>query len=211
MQENLLPCRMITETAILHLQKDTAFRRILETTSLAELEPSRNVYFALLNSIVSQQLSGKVATVIFNRFCALFPEQYPHPGLLSDIDHALLRDVGLSNQKANYLRNVALFAQEHQLENHAWDNKTDTEIITLLTQVKGVGQWTVEMILIFTLQRPDIFPVDDLGIQQAMIRLFSLSETGKDLKKRMLELSEPWRPHRSLATRFLWRWKDSNP
>lgn len=200
---------MNNETALLHLKKDPAFSRIIETTTLPDHLPSGNVYFALLNSIVSQQLSGKVATVIFNRLCALFPEQYPHIDLLINLDHELLRGVGLSNQKANYLRNVALYARENNLENPDWTDKTDKDIIAELTQVKGVGQWTVEMILIFTLGRPNVFPIDDLGIQQAMIRLFSMTETGKSLKKRMLELSEPWQPYRSLATRYLWRWKDT--
>ena len=200
---------MISSPAILHLQKDPEFSRIIETTTLPELSLSGDVYFHLLNSIVSQQLSGKVATVIFNRFCALFPEQYPHADLLIALDQEQLRSVGLSNQKAGYLRNVALYAKERNLEQTDWNTHSDKEIIEELSSIKGVGQWTVEMILIFTLGRPDVFPIDDLGIQQAMIKLYSIEETGRLLKKRMLELSEPWRPHRSLATRYLWRWKDT--
>lgn len=202
---------MISDTAIGHLQQDPALRHIIANTTLPERSYSSNVYFSLLNSIVSQQLSGKVASVIFQRFCALFPDAYPHPQHLIELDHATLRSVGLSNQKANYLRNVALFAVENDLENYDWDSKTNEEIIKFLTRIKGVGVWTVEMILIFSLKRSDIFPVDDLGIQQAMSRLFSLSETGPALKKRMTSLSERWRPHRSLATLYLWRWKDTNP
>ncbi len=200
---------MISSPAILHLQKDPKFSRIIETTTLPELSLSGDVYFHLLNSIVSQQLSGKVATVIFNRFCALFPEQYPHADQLIALDQELLRGVGLSNQKAGYLRNVALYAKENNLEQTDWNAHSDKEIIEELSSIKGVGQWTVEMILIFTLGRPDVFPIDDLGIQQAMIKLYGMEETGKFLKKRMLELSEPWRPYRSLATRYLWRWKDT--
>lgn len=200
---------MNSSPAFSHLQKDPVFSRIIETTPLPDLLPSGNVYFDLLNSIVSQQLSGKVATVIFNRFCALFPDQYPHTNLLISIEHEQLRGVGLSNQKANYLRNVAAYAYEKNLEKIDWSKYSDKEIITELSSIKGVGQWTVEMILIFTLGRPDVFPIDDLGIQQAMIRLFSMQETGNSLKKRMIELSEPWRPFRSLATRYLWRWKDT--
>ncbi|MCC7505292.1 MAG: DNA-3-methyladenine glycosylase 2 family protein [Saprospiraceae bacterium] len=196
-------------TAILHLQKDPALKTVLETTRLPDYSPSGNVYFDLLNSIVSQQLSGKAAITIFNRFCDLFPERYPHPDILAVTDHDLLRSAGLSNQKATYLRNVALYAKENEMGAHDWPNKSDKEIIDELTSIKGVGQWTVEMILIFTLGRPDIFPVDDLGIQQAMARLYSLSEQGRQLKLRMIEIAEPWRPYRSLATRYLWRWKDT--
>lgn len=200
---------MNSALAQLHLQQDPAFKNIIEAVALPDFTPSGDVYFDLLNSIVSQQLSGKVATVIFNRFCALFPDGYPHAELLIELENERLRAVGLSNQKAQYLRNVASFARDNDLEQDAWQQKSDEEIIARLTTIKGVGQWTVEMILIFTLDRPDVFPIDDLGIQQAMIRLFSLTENGKNLKKKMLELSAPWQPYRSLATRYLWRWKDS--
>lgn len=86
---------------------------------------------------------------------------------------------------------------------------SDEEIIEFLSQIKGVGKWTVQMLLMFTLGRPDVFPVDDLGIQQAMIRLYQLNETGKDLKKKMQEIAEPWQPFRTVACRYLWRWKDT--
>jgi len=194
--------------AIAHLQQDALLRRVIEQTELPVYTPSRKIYFDLLESIVSQQLSVKAAAVIFNRFCTLFPDNYPHPDYVLNLDPTQLRSVGLSGQKAGYLQNVATFSLQNDLENHDWDSMTDMEIINFLSQIKGVGKWTVEMLLMFTLGRPDIFPIDDLGIQQAMIRLHSITETGKELKKKMLELSEPWRPHRTLASRYLWRWKD---
>ena len=193
---------------VAHLQQDKLLRAVIEQTDLPPFIPSRKIYYDLLDSIVSQQLSVKVATVIFNRFCALFPDNYPHPESVIALEAAQLRSVGLSGQKAGYLQNVAAFSLQNDLENHDWDAMTDTEIINFLSQIKGVGKWTVEMLLMFTLGRPDVFPIDDLGIQQAMVRLHSMTETGKDLKKRMLELSEPWQPYRTLASRYLWRWKD---
>ena len=200
---------METDVAILHLRNDNYLKEVIQSTHLPPFAPSGNVYLDLLDSIISQQLSVSVANAIFKRFCALFPADNPSPELLQTIDIQQLRAAGLSNQKSSYLKNVADFTLEHDLEHYPWDNLTDTEIIAFLTQIKGVGQWTAEMILIFTLNRPDIFPVDDLGIQQAMSRLYALTETGKDLRKRMIEIAEPWRPHRTLASRYLWRWKDN--
>ena len=163
----------------------------------------------MLGSIFSQHLIIKAATTIFNRFCAIFPDNYPHPDLVTELEPAQLRLVGLSNQKAGYLQNVAHFSLNNDLENHRWDKMSDEEIIEFLSQIKGVGKWTVQMLLMFTLGRPDVFPVDDLGIQQAMIRLYQLNETGKDLKKKMQEIAEPWQPFRTVACRYLWRWKDT--
>lgn len=200
---------MNSAVALDHLQQDALLRRVIEQTVLPAFVPSRRIYCDLLNSIVSQQLSVKVASVIFSRFCTLFPDNYPHPELVIALEPEQLRSVGLSGQKAGYLQNVAAFFLKNDLENHPWDTMSDAEIIDFLSQIKGVGKWTVQMLLMFTLERPDIFPIDDLGIQQAMIRLYGLTETGKELKKRMVALAEPWQPHRTLASRYLWRWKDT--
>lgn len=200
---------MDSEVALLHLKKDNHLKKVIENTSITPLLPSGNVYYNLLESIVSQQLSVKAAANIFNRFCALFTDQYPHPELLTTIDLTALRMAGLSNQKAGYLKNVAAFTLENNLENFSWEALQDHEVISFLTQIKGVGRWTAEMILMFTLCRPDVLPVDDLGIQQSMSQLFSLKESGKILQQRMIEVAEPWRPYRTLACRYLWKWKDS--
>ncbi len=199
---------MNLKEAIAHLSKHDRFRAIIESISVPDFTPSRKVYFDLLESIVSQQLSVKAANTIFNRFRALFSDEYPHPDLLSAIETERLRSVGLSSQKAAYLQNVAAFSLQYDLENHGWDAMSDEEIIAFLTQIKGVGKWTAQMILMFTIGRPDVFPADDLGIQQAMIRLEDLDENDKTLKQKMIEFAEPWRPYRTIACRFLWRWKD---
>lgn len=200
---------MQIDVAILHLEKDAFLKEVISTTNLAPLTPSGNVYFDLLDSIVSQQLSVTVANAIFKRFCALFPDNDPSPETLITMDLNVLRSAGLSNQKATYLKNVAAFALENNMENYPWDDLSDQEVISFLTQIKGVGKWTAEMILLFSLARFDVFPTDDLGIQQAMTRLYSMTETGKDLHKKMIEIAEPWRPYRSVACRYLWRWKDN--
>lgn len=200
---------MNSESAIEHLKQDDKFRLLVETITVPDFSPSRKVYFDLLDSIVSQQLSVKVATVIFNRFRALFPENYPYPELVAALQMEQLRSVGLSNQKATYLQNVAAFSLQYDLENHDWDTMSDDDIIAFLTQIKGVGKWTAQMILMFTIGRPDIFPIDDLGIQQAMARLYDLDAKDKQFKQKMTALAEPWRPHRTIACRYLWRWKDN--
>ena len=191
------------------IDREPKLKSVIESMDQLDFIGSGKIYYDLLSSIVSQQLSGKAATTIFNRFLTLFPDHYPHPDLLSQLDIPILRSVGLSNQKAAYLKNVALFSKQYDLENHAWDSMSDVEIIEFLTQIKGVGTWTVQMLLMFTLSRPDVLPLGDLGIQQGMAKLYSIEATGKELKNEMTLLAEPWRPWRTVACRYIWRWKDS--
>ncbi|MDO8366462.1 MAG: DNA-3-methyladenine glycosylase 2 family protein [Saprospiraceae bacterium] len=201
---------MNPQAAIAHLQQEATIQPLLANIEMPDFTPSGRVYYDLLESIVSQQLSVKVADVIFKRFLSLFPDNYPHPNHVVSTEFEKLRSVGLSGQKAGYLQNVAQFAIENDLEKIKWDSMSDDEILSFLTQIKGVGKWTVQMLLMFTLARPDIFPVDDLGIQQGMQRLFKIEEQNTRLLKiRMIELAEPWRPWRTVACRYLWRWKDS--
>jgi DNA-3-methyladenine glycosylase II len=176
---------------------------------LPPLDASGDVYANLLRAVIFQQLSGKAAATIHGRFVALFDDGYPHADQLLQLGEQSLRGVGLSRQKLGYVQNIARFFRERQLEKQSWKDWPDEDIIRQLTEIKGVGQWTVEMILIFTLNRPDVFPVDDLGIQQAMAKLYDLPERGKALQNRMRLLAEPWRPYRSYATRCLWKWLDT--
>lgn len=201
--------RMITPEIILHLSQDSYLKRVLESVEMFQWGTGTDVYFDLLESIVSQQLSVKAAATIHGRFIGLFEDGFPHPEKLLALDVPTLRSVGLSNQKAGYMHNVAEFFVQENLQAADWSVFTDEEIVKKLTAIKGVGRWTVEMILMFTLNRPDVLPVDDLGIQNAMKRLYGLEETGKILRARMVELAEPWRPYRTYACRYLWKWKDS--
>lgn len=199
---------MELDLALLHLRKDNKLESIIEKAISPQFQPSGNVYYELLDSVVSQQLSVKVARVIFNRFCALFPDSYPHPELLVQLQPEQLRQAGLSGQKASYLKNIAAFALDNNLEHYPWSEKSDEEIIQFLTAIKGVGKWTVQMMLMFTLGRPDVFPADDLGIQQSICALYGLDAKGNLLKKQMEAIAEPWRPFRSIASWYLWRWKE---
>lgn len=172
---------------------------------------TQDVYLRLISAIVSQQLSTKVAAVIFSRFRALFPEEYPHAKLLLEMPEDLLRGAGLSYQKIGYVRNVAAFASEGKLEYGSIAAMDDEALVKHLTQIKGVGRWTVEMLLMFSLERPDVFPVDDLGIQNAMKKHYTLDLSGKALRQRMQEIAEVWRPYRTIASRYLWQSLDNTP
>ena len=191
------------------LKSDPVMKEVIRFTGRLEEVGHKDLFTSLLRSIVGQQLSGKAADTIWSRFIALFPRKKPTADALLAIDIELLRGAGLSYQKAGYLKNIALFSKEQTLDYRKLHTKTDEELIEYLTSIKGVGKWTVEMILIFTLNRQDVFPLDDLGIQQAMAKLFNLRKTGKELKKKMLKRSAVWAPYRSLATRHLWNWKDN--
>ena len=191
-----------------HLQKDSLLAGILDS-EIHELVLHKNIPLRLIASIMSQQQSTKVAAVIFKLFLAIYNEEEPTPQQVLDTPFETLRSIGLSNNKVKYIQNVAAFCLEHNITDTKLLAMSNEEIINLLVQIKGVGQWTVEMLLIFSLGREDVFAVDDLGIQQAMERLFNLDATNKKLlKENMLTLSEPWKPYRSYACLHLWRWKD---
>lgn len=191
-----------------HLSQDPILKMLINKCTLRDRSAQPSVYEALLRSISFQQLSGASATAIHNRFLDLFPDQYPDPSKLVTLPLEKLREVGLSRQKAAYLRNTANFFLENKLMETSWDDRSDESIIELLTQIKGVGRWTVEMILMFTLERPDILPLDDLVVKASIIELYQLEDwKGKALRKKLLDVAEPWRPYRTTASLYMWQWK----
>jgi DNA-3-methyladenine glycosylase II len=171
--------------------------------------PGSDPYFDLVETIVYQQLSIKAAATIFGRFLALFPDQHPHPELLAGMEPEQLRQVGLSGQKSGYVKNIAAFFLQENLLDYHWTSWDDEEIIRLLTRIKGVGRWTAEMVLMFTLNRPDVFPADDLGIQTAMSRLYGISKEEKDWKIKMQEAAAAWQPYRTYGSKYLWKFLDA--
>ena len=177
-----------------HLSKDPILKQLVDTVKLKKRTAQNSVYEALLRSISFQQLSGKAATTIHNRFLDLFDDLYPHPAYIQQFTAEDLRAVGLSRQKASYIKNTADFFVEHNLLDKDWTKESDEAILAELTQIKGVGNWTVEMILMFTLKRMDVLPLDDLVVRNGMIELYGVTEKGRALKKRLLEIAEPWRP-----------------
>lgn len=206
--------------ALTHLARDPVMARLIaETTNpkvLADYEDDQaagtpdRVYVALLESIVSQQISVKAADAIFARLCGLFPNNSPNPDALLALPFNDLRGAGLSGQKVKYIQSVADFSLTNRLDRAFLDPLTDEEIVQYLTPIKGVGRWTVEMLLMFVLDRPDVFPIDDLVIRQKMILAYpdrTNGLTGKALYKTLQEIADAWRPYRTLASRYLWRWK----
>ena len=159
---------------------------------------------ALVGAIVSQQLSTKAAATIFGRFASLFPEnRISSAAAIAALDAAALRGVGLSGQKAGYLRDLCARIADGRLRLEDLDDLPDELVIERLTAVKGFGRWTAEMFLMFRLHRPDVLPVGDLGIVNAVRKLYGLRKQPDP--KRLHKIGEAWRPYRSVASWYLWQ------
>jgi DNA-3-methyladenine glycosylase II len=192
-----------------HLSKDSKLRKVLAGHDAIEIKPRKNIPLRLCASIMSQQLSTKVAKVIFHRFLDLYNGKEPSPQEIAATPFETLRAIGLSNSKTQYVLNVAQFAIDQKLDDKKLRKMSNDDIIALLTQIKGVGRWTVEMLLMFTLGREDVFAVDDYGIQVAMKKLYKLDDTNKkEFKEKMQTIAERWSPYRTYACLHLWQWKD---
>jgi DNA-3-methyladenine glycosylase II len=168
-----------------------------------------DAYGALLRAIVGQQLSTKAARSIFERLVVLFGDRTPTPRELLEVDPEQLRAVGLSRPKVAYLRDLAEHIEDGELDLEHLAELPDEEVAEQLIAIKGLGQWTVDMFLIFHLGRPDVLPVGDLGIRRAAQVQYGLGELPDPEELRLL--AEPWRPHRSLACLYLWRSLDNTP
>lgn len=194
---------------ITHLLQDERLAPLIQAQPIKKVKRRKNVYLELMSSIISQQLSTKVAQIIYRRFLELFGGEEPTPQQVADIDFDTLRGIGLSNAKTHYIKNIAAYALEHDMSDEALYNMTNEEVMEFLLPIKGVGRWTVEMLLMFALGREDVFAVDDLGIQQAMRRLYMPRTTDKKkIKEKMLRLSKKWSPYRTYACLYLWGHKD---
>ncbi len=192
-----------------HLGRDKKLLPLLKSQAPFRLKKKKNICLQLCASIMSQQLSTKVAAVIYNRFLDLFGGDEPSPEQILSLPVETLRGVGLSGAKTQYVRNVAQYAAEQGMEDKKLYRMSNEEVMSFLTPIKGVGRWTVEMLLIFTLGREDVFAPDDFGIQQAMARLYKLDHTDKKLfREQILKISGRWAPYRSYACLHLWHYKD---
>ncbi len=192
-----------------HLKKDKGLAALVKGEAYT-LHKRKNTAIRLIASIVSQQLSTKVAAIIFKRFIDVYKGKEPSMQALIDTPFDILRGIGLSNSKVNYVQNVAQFFISQKITDKQLYAMEPEAVIELLTQIKGVGRWTVEMLLMFSLGHEDVFALDDLGIQQAMIRLYKIKyTTKKELQTKMLKRSLSWSPYRTYACLHLWDWKDS--
>ena len=192
-----------------HLSKDPVLIPVIESIPFPKLVATPTLLsHALIESIVYQQLSIKAAATIYQRLLDKFDDRKLDLKTLTKMETESLRSVGLSYQKADYVRNIASFFLQKESQDIDWNALPEDELVKRLTVIKGVGLWTVQMIMISPMGKLDVFPVLDLGVQQGIIRLYKLEETGKALIKRMHEIAEAWRPYRTIACMYLWRWKD---
>ncbi|MEP7167223.1 MAG: DNA-3-methyladenine glycosylase [Candidatus Woesebacteria bacterium] len=194
-----------------------ALQKIGEIPPVTKKGNSADHFTELAASIISQQLSTKVADVIWTRFVHLFPEGkewakgQPEPSLsptkVLKVPDQLMRDQGLSWAKIKYIKDLAQKVVDKEIDLEHLDTLPDEEVITELVKVKGIGRWTAEMFLMFGLARPDIFSTGDLGLKRAIQKLYSLETEPDELK--LLELSQKWSPYRTFAARILWRSLDN--
>jgi DNA-3-methyladenine glycosylase II len=194
-------------TAQRHLVKtDPVMKRIIRKVGDCTLAPRRDYFAKLCQSIYSQQLSTKVASVLFGRFRDQFPRRRPTPAAVVKFlqsDEERIKTVGLSRQKRLYLHNLASHFCSDAALTRRFARMDDETIVQSLIHIKGIGRWTVEMFLIFCLNRPDVWPVDDFGVRKAIQIAYGFKEL--PTKKEMMHLGEKWRPWRTIASWYLWR------
>ena len=183
---------------------DPQLEVVINTVGKYSIRLRTNAFQSLVESIIYQQLAGSAANVIYTRFIKYYNNMMPTPiDIISTSDMELKSKIGLSSKKVQYLKDLATKIAERKLSLDLLTTLSDEEVINQLIQVKGIGRWTAEMFLIFCLGRPDVLPVTDLGIRKAMHNIYSLSELPKPAE--MLAIAQPWRPHRTVATWYLWK------
>ena len=188
------------------LRADPVMRRIVERVGPYRLELRGSAYQSLLRALLYQQLAGAAASAIERRFLAIFGDRIPEPEELLATSREEMRAAGISRQKAGYLHSLAEHAQSGALADRWLRRGSDDEVIERVTQVKGVGRWTADMLLMFCLGRPDILPVGDLGVQRTMKDAYGLDSLPD--APTMEQIAEPWRPYRSAGSWYLWRSAD---
>ena len=191
--------------AIRHLiAAEPRFAPLIEAHGPPRFARTRNSFRSLTRAIIYQQISGSAASSIFGKFLGLFEGgRFPTPAAVAALSVDELREAGLSRQKATYIREVALAFVEKRIVPRRFNQMSNEEISAVLTSVKGLGQWSADMFLMFALNRPDVLPVGDLGVQKGMIKFFGLRKP--PTAARMAERAEPWRPYRSAGAWYMWR------
>ena len=198
------------EDALRHLRRDKAFAALIRRVGPPRIgiERGRSPYEALMRAIAHQQLHGRAALAILARFEALYPaDSFPAPELVLASSEAELRACGFSGAKIAAMRAICAAALGGTVPTRRGSARlSDEALIERLTTIRGVGRWTVEMLLIFTLGRPDVLPVDDFGARDGYRVLYGLDEAPKP--KALAEIGQAWSPHRSIAAWYLWRASD---
>ncbi len=184
------------------LKKDPNLAKIIKHVGRYEINLMKNPYESLVEAIITQQLSGKAAESISKKFRKLFV-RFPKPVDVLKMPDSKLRSAGLSGMKVKYIKDLSEKIESKELKMRSLKNMTDEEVIMQLTQVKGIGRWTAEMFLIFSLGRLDVLPVGDLGLKKGIQRIYSMPELPE--KDEIEKLAEKWRPYRTVATWYIWK------
>ncbi len=191
------------QQSLSHLAKaDKILSKVIKQAKLKPIRPQRDHFYSLARSIVGQQLSGKAADTIFHRFVNLFGGKFPRPRQILKMPDKKLRGAGLSFQKISYIKSLAGAVERGDLDFKKIKKMADEEVISELTKIKGIGRWTAEMFLMFSLARPNVFSAGDLGLRNGLKKLYNI-----DIKRhprRLKKLLETWHPHKTLASRHLW-------
>ena len=197
----------ISEAFKFLISVDKRIKALIDNYDLEGLNPEKSYLKSLVRSIIFQQLSGRAAKTIFDRFMALFLEEKNlNANEILSLDSALMRSVGISSSKVNYIKNIAKSFVEKSIDYPNFSKLTDDQIIESLVSIKGVGRWTAQMFLIFTLKRPDVFPEGDLGVRKGFQLFYNLEELPSS--ELILKRSEVWSPYRSFMARYFWKVSD---
>ena len=191
----------ILEESIDFLSKDVKLKSLIDKYPKPKFSPNKNYFDALSKSIIYQQLSGKVAKIIYARFLSLFVNEIPDPAQYQKLENINLKNIGLSKQKISYISNVSLFflSDENKIQ---FETDSESDITQKLISIKGIGQWTIDMFMMFTLCKTDVLPVGDLGIKKAFMELYHLKEYPSI--SFMKQKAENWQPYRTIACCYLW-------
>lgn len=184
-------------------KKDPVLGEVIKKIGPLYIRIGGNYFTELLESIVSQQLSVKASDTIWKRFITLFPNGIITVEAVIDIEDQKIREAGISWQKISYIKDLAKKSIESGILFEQFEIMSEEEIITELIKVKGIGRWTAEMFLMFSMQRPDVFSYGDLGLRRAIQKLYFLKK--EPTQKQAEKIAQKWRPHRTLACRYLWK------
>ena len=189
-------------------KKDRRLARIAERVGYLNIPLHDDYYEALIRSIISQQISWAAANAILKKFESLYNGKLPSPGQFLKTPEKRVRSAGISPQKYSYIRDLAQKIEDGHVELAKFERMADDDIVEELDDVKGIGRWTAEMFLMFSLGRTDVWPVDDLGIRHAVMRVYRLKREPDRVT--MVQMGEKWRPYRSIAALYLWHSHDNN-
>jgi len=194
---------MGNKKSIIFLKRDPKLAKIIKQVGPYKIKITKNRFQSLIESIATQQLSGAAANSIMIKFRKLYNPRFPKPIDVINISTQNLRKTGLSRMKIMYIKELSKKIEKNELNLRTISNLTNEEVVDNLTSVKGIGRWTAEMFLIFSLGRLDVLPVGDLGLKKGIQQMFSLDELPKE--EQIEKLARKWKPYRTVATWYLWK------